>query len=211
MAKTTKHNSGSESENRNDGIELPEQFERDDRANSTIDAINTGSDHTIDSANSTGTGADTGTGIDPYESAGLEPAEPAIKRARKPRTPDAAKRKKTASKSVDLNDAARALVVKKVVGVHMLADTLLGVRGLCAITPEQGKELTDAVFTVCEQYDLSASPKLIAWGNLVAVMGMIYAPKIMMVKMMRAEMARRESEPPIKPAEPQNTGAMQFA
>ena len=95
MAKTTKHNSGSESENRNDGIELPEQFERDDRANSTIDAINTGSDHTIDSANSTGTGADTGTGIDPYESAGLEPAEPAIKRARKPRTADAAKRKKS--------------------------------------------------------------------------------------------------------------------
>lgn len=215
MARSTQQNSDAGNGDNLESSSVSGFPERDDRANSTVDRIagendganagNDGIDIYTSAEPGTNTGTDSGTGN--------EPAEPPIKRIRKPRAGEAGKRKKAATKNLDLNAAARAQIVKRVVGVHLLADTILGVKGLCAISEEQSEALTDAVFSVAEQYDLKANPKLVAWANLAAVAGMIYAPKVMMIRALRAHNQRQAQEPAIKPAQPEQSadGKMSFA
>lgn len=86
--------------------------------------------------------------------------------------------------------------------MHALADAFLGLSniegGVIAITDEQGESLTNACMDVMAQYDLTVSPKVAAWGNLITVAGLIYYPKIRLiqtVKKMQAQERARAHNP----------------
>lgn len=161
--------------------------------------------------------SDTG-GADPYTAPSAEPAP--IKRTRKPSAGGSGRGSRSTKKTPELalNKDARKLLARKVAGLHALVDVFTGMNrfegGVFAITDDQSDQLTGAVMDVFEQYDITVSPKMAAWGNLCAVASMIYYPKIMIMKAVKREMMQqrqRVSDPLAGAGEQAEAGKMVFA
>lgn len=146
----------------------------DNRSSSTQDRI--GSSETI--------GGGSGQSAPRKRAAKEESAE--IKRIRKPRakagtgtaSASAAKEKI----AISVTDESIDRLAKRLAGFHDLADIALKTAPLLHLDEGQSVELSKAILTVLEQYDLSADPKYMALGNLMIVSAMIYQPKVAMYR-----------------------------
>jgi len=88
----------------------------------------------------------------------------------------------------------------------MLAVQLVGAHKLIAIVTQQpiieietaeGEQLAKAIADIVDEYGFAASKRAILWGNLVATVGIIYGPKLFML---RAAMAQRKQRPTVNTA-----------
>jgi hypothetical protein len=76
----------------------------------------------------------------------------------------------------------------QLVGIHQLISMFTGTPEM-QISPEEGKALGEAVVGVCNEYGLSVDGKAGAAIQLFAACAMIYAPRVMMIRMRYAQEA----------------------
>jgi hypothetical protein len=60
------------------------------------------------------------------------------------------------------------------------------------ISEDESKKLASAIMDVAALYDLTIDPRLAAWGQLVGVGAMIYAPRVMAFIAIKREQAAQE-------------------
>lgn len=112
-------------------------------------------------------------------------------------SPPKPKRKRKA-KPIDAS-----LLSKQIVGLHKVAATMTGLREL-EISEFEAMMLAESLAAVSREYDVTLDGKLAATIQLAAAVGVVYVPRIVMIKK-RANAAKQnapiEAEP-IKTAEP---------
>lgn len=150
--------------------------------------------------------------------------------SRKPRrgsnrgTPGTGDKSGTAGKTtqkLDLKSAANKTFATQLVGLHAIAGVLTGQPLICAITDEQGEAMVTAITEVMAQYKIKPNPKVAAWAGLAGVLGMIYVPKVIAFRSVRAQTRSQLNVAPIRQpehrpaddtgaADLQQPGAMRF-
>lgn len=75
---------------------------------------------------------------------------------------------------------------KQLVGLHALVAMVLQLP-VMQISPEEGASLGSAIVAVCDEYGLSVTGKTGAALQLLGAMGMIYIPRVFMIKAMQAQ------------------------
>lgn len=86
----------------------------------------------------------------------------------------------------------KGLLAKQLQGLHLIAVNITGMREL-ALADAEAVMLSDAVVNVCEEYGLSISGKTGALIQLLAACGMVYLPRIALVKQ-RVLIAQQKKE-----------------
>lgn len=90
----------------------------------------------------------------------------------------------------------------QIVGIHQLAVMFTGI-GELLITPEEGRNLADAVVGVCSEYDLNIDGKTGAAIQLFAALAVVYTPRIMQIRY-RVAMEKQANEQVATAAVPAN-------
>ena len=130
-----------------------------------------------------------------HEEQGELPAE----RIRKPREKTARVRQGGKNRlAVELDSASVKNLAEKLAGLHELADTILGTEkiGLMALKPAQAEQLSESICDIIKQYDFQADPKVMAWLNFLAVVGVVYGSKFTMflgMKKLQAEIEKQNA------------------
>jgi hypothetical protein len=84
-------------------------------------------------------------------------------------------------------------LARQIVGGHMLAATFTGLPEL-VISTEEGRILADAMITMTEEYGLVISGKTAAAMQLLAAVGIVYAPRAILI--ITRINANQQQEPP---------------
>lgn len=66
--------------------------------------------------------------------------------------------------------------------VHTLLATAIKTPGV-ALEQSEADQLASAIANVSRHYNFGASQKTLDWGNLMIALGVIYAPRVMMIRM----------------------------
>lgn len=66
-----------------------------------------------------------------------------------------------------------------------------------ALEKDEAEQLAKAVAEVAKHYDTSVDPKHLAWFNLVAIVAMIYGPRIFMLSRGKSSTPETEAEPAV--------------
>lgn len=179
-------------------------------------------DGTTDTEAGTGTGTENGdTGHDPLtgveSGAGSKPAgrggRQSSDNGNRVRGKNSAQGSKTPQK-VDIKAAGNKLIAQQLAGLHAIAGLVTGQPHICAISQEQADAMVTAVMEVMAQYKIKPNPKALAWTQLAGVLGVVYAPKVLMFRDV-AKRARANNVQPIRQPDQAapaaaTTGQMQF-
>lgn len=157
-----------------------------------------------------------GVDLNSRKSGGDSSGEPiSIKRTRtRAGTTGTGNKQKVASK-IHLSAAGEKLFAKQLVGAHAILALISGAPiEIIGITDEQGEEIASAVLALMAEYKIKPNPKAVAWANLIGVMGVVYAPKAIMLYALRKEQKRasHNNVQPIRPdpQTPASTNAMVY-
>lgn len=150
-----------------------------------------------------------GVDLNSRKSGGDSSGEPiSIKRTRtRAGTTGTGNKQKVASK-IHLSAAGEKLFAKQLVGAHAILALISGAPiEIIGITDEQGEEIASAVLALMAEYKIKPNPKAVAWANLIGVMGVVYAPKAIMLYALRKEQKRssHNNVQPIRTDQQQST------
>lgn len=84
--------------------------------------------------------------------------------------------------------------------IHGAAAAILATPEL-ALSPQESEPLASAIIEVEKLYPTTVDPRIVAWGNLMMVAAMIYAPRLMAIRM-RQNAERQKRPAPSPQAQP---------
>lgn len=172
-----------------------------------------------DEAGSIGGVGGTGGGLDP--AVGIEPGTRKRRRGSSEGTNTGtvtSARPRTSSKTnkVGLTGEASKLFATQLVGAHKALGLVTGYGEHFEISDQEGETLALAITDVMAQHKIKINPKVAAWSNLLAICGVIYVPKVLLVYAVTKQ--NKESRPaPAQASDPgytapsgSNVGKMTF-
>lgn len=95
------------------------------------------------------------------------------------------------------------LFSQQLVGAHKLV-AVLTQQPIIEIETAEGDQLAKSIGDIIEEYGFSASRRAILWGNLAAVVGIVYGPKFLLIR--ESIKANRNKSVTIKPQPQGNQG-----